>query len=185
MWTVLAVLIGLLATVLAVLVVAMALPLRLELRLVKEDTWSVSGALRPFGRFGPRIPLSRDRKKAKTAPKPRRKRAPRDLFSRKSQRVAGATVRLLADILHRVRLETARLEMRFGIGDPAETGQVYGLLAPLIYGTASAPRTHVRIEPVFDRAVLSGRAELDMSLIPGTLLAPVIRFGWSAFGPER
>ncbi|WP_370399732.1 DUF2953 domain-containing protein [Sulfitobacter sp. JB4-11] len=168
---------------LAVILMALAFPLRLEVSLRKKDVWKYSGAVRPFGRIGPRIALTGRTKKPAKSGKPTdakvRKR------SHDPMRLLRAAVRLVLDILQRVRIDTARLDMQVGLGDPAETGQAYGMLAPLIYGSAAMPRVHIHVEPIFDRAISRGGADLNLSVVPFTLIKPLLRFGWSAYGAKR
>ena len=181
----LTIVIWLLLAGLGLLVLAIVTPLRIELMLTREDAVHGLVALRPFGRFGPRIPLS-GRKKTAAAPKVApKKRAKGRVWRRKPHRIASAAIQLVTEILGRVHVDAASLDMRFGLGDPGETGQVFGLMTPLIYGTSAMPKVRVNVEPVFDRAVLTGHVALDLSLIPAALLAPFLRFGWTAFGPDR
>ncbi len=185
MTLVVTILIWLLAAGLGLFVVAMVTPLRIELMLTREDAVYGSVALRPFGRFGPRIALS-GRKKREAAPKAAsKKRAKGRVWRRKPQRIVRAAIRLVTEILGRVHVDAAVLDMRFGFGDPGETGQAFGLMTPLIYGTSAMPKVRVKVEPVFDQTVFTGQVALDLSLIPAALLAPFVRFGWTAFGPDR
>ena len=174
-----AVLAGLLAALLALIVLTLVLPLRIELVLRKEAGLAFTAALRPLGGFGPRVRLSGTRKPPDTAKKPSRKRR------HDPRRLVPAAGRLAAAVLRRIRIRALVLDAKFGSGDPAETGQLYGMLAPLVYGTLPARRLQVSLQPVFDRAVLSGRAELDVSVVPAALIGPAVRFGWDAFGPVR
>ena len=181
-----AILIWGLIVVLALLLLALAMPLRLELLLSKQEAVQFTAALRPFGRFGPRISLSdRGRKKPKAKAKPDRPTKKRGTWKINPKRVVRASVRLVMDLVGLVRLEAASFDLRFGLGDPAETGQVFGQMTPLIYGTSGMPRVHVDVQPAFDRALLEGRVALDMSLVPLRILPPFARFGWAAFGPGR
>ncbi len=100
-------------------------------------------------------------------------------------RIAQAAIRLVTELMATVRFETASLNLRFGLGDPAETGQLYGQLTPLVYSASGCPRVRIDVEPIFDEATLTGRAALDLSVVPARLIAPFLRFGWSAFGPTR
>ena len=168
------------------LVLAMVLPLRLELLLTKADVWQFRAALRPFGRFGPRIAMSGGEKKPQVAAaKARPSRKNRKARRASPQHLAKAAVRFAVDFIKLVHISKAKLEMRFGLGDPGDTGQVFGLLSPLIYGTPAGPDIRMRIEPDFDDIVLSGRAELDLSLVPAALLGPLIRLGWVVLWPAK
>ncbi|NNJ67327.1 MAG: DUF2953 domain-containing protein [Boseongicola sp.] len=169
----------------AVLLV-IAMPVRLEIDVQKGTRWRFRAALRPFGRFGPRLPLSGRKGKTDKPPEKRRKRnARRRLGKMRIDRLAQAGAKLVGDILRCVRIETATLQMRFGLGDPAETGEVFGYMAPVIYGAGVGQKLSFDVEPVFDRAVLEGQAKLDLSLVPAALLGPLFRFGWTVFGPVR
>lgn len=170
---------ALLAALFAVIVLVLILPLRIELELRKEAGLTFSVGLRPLGGFGPRISLSGRQNPPPAARKLGRKRRS------DARRLVPAAARLVAAILRRIRIRALILDAKFGSGDPAETGQLYGMLAPLVYGTLPARRLQVSLEPEFGRAVLSGRAELDVSLVPAALIVPAVRFGWEAFGPGR
>ena len=184
----LAILGWILVAVLLVLAAAIFLPLRLEMRAVADGALTVSAALRPFGRYGPRIPLKPSAKKeAKPRPKKARRARGRTLrrAGRDPRRLVAAALGLARDLIRLVRIETASLDLRFGCADPGETGQIFGLMTPFIYGTGAVPRTHLRVEPVFEGAVFDGRAALDLSLVPARLVPVAVRFGWAAFGPHR
>lgn len=179
-----------LVAVLAVILLALVMPLRLELQVSRETALNFSAALRPFGRFGPQISLSDGKRKPKPSKKKpakaeRKKRSRRGFGKMQPMQFAQAAIRLVMDLISVVRVETATMDLRFGLGDPGETGQVYGQMTPLIYGTSGSSRVHVNIEPLFDRAALTGRAALDLSLVPMRLVPPFARFGWAAFGPTR
>ena len=164
---------------LGALIGALALPVRLEISMAKSSGWSGSAALRVFGRYGPRVPL---RRKAKQRKKPTRKaqkgRGP-------SGRVVRAGLRAVRDLLGVLRIDTVRCDARVGLEDPADTGALYGALAPIRYVCRGSERVQLRVEPVFDGPTLTGRAELVVSAVPLRLVPPLLRFGWQAFGPVR
>lgn len=173
-----------LVVLLVLVVLVLAMPLRIELDLSKAEAVRFSAALRPFGRYGPRIALS-DRREKRTKVKPKAKPARKRRWTQSPKRIAGAAIDLATELVGRVRIEAAALDLRFGLGDPGETGQAYGQMAPLIYGTGAMSRVHINVEPAFDETVLDGRASMVMSLIPLTLIPPFIRFGWAVFGRRR
>ena len=92
---------------------------------------------------------------------------------------------MVTDLLACVKIRSATIDGKFGLGDPGETGQMYGYLIPFIYGLPPIPPVQIDIEPAFDRAVLTGRLALDISLTPIRLLAPIARFGWAIMGSTR
>jgi hypothetical protein len=181
-----AILVSVLCLFLAALILVAVMPLRLELEVHKAEAWRFRAAVRPFAPYGPRIALSgRKQKSDRPEGKSRAAWTKRKKHRFRPNGLASAVVRLIGDILRRIRVDVARLQMRFGLGDPAETGQVFGYLATMIYGAAPDRTIWLEIEPVFDRAMLEGQAELDLSVVPVSLLGPLFRFGWSAFGPVR
>lgn len=181
-----AILVSVLCFFLAVLILVAVMPLRLELEVHKAEVWRFRAAVRPFAPYGPRIAVSgRKQRPDRPEGKPRGARTKRKKRKFRAKGLASAAMRLVGDIVLRIRVDVARLQLRFGLGDPAETGQFFGYLAPLIYGAVPDRAICLEVEPVFDRAVLEGQAELDLSIVPATLLGPLFRFGWSAFGPIR
>ncbi len=86
--------------------------------------------------------------------------------------------RLLADLLACLRIEHLHVDGEFGLDDPADTGRVWGMLAPLLY--AVPPLAGVAtVRPRFDGATLSGDAEATLRLVPAALLPPALRFAWT------
>ena len=60
-----------------------------------------------------------------------------------------------------MHIDAASLDMGFGLVDPGETGQAFGLMTPLSDGTSAMPKVRIHVEPVFDRTVLAGQVALD------------------------
>lgn len=96
-----------------------------------------------------------------------------------------AVARLVADLLARVRFDHLRLEADYGTGDPAETGQICGWLAPLAYGLGDRPGVTVALRPDFGRAVLSGELDAAVKITPAALVPPAFRFALALWGPGR
>jgi len=92
---------------------------------------------------------------------------------------------LLTDLLQRIRVRRLVVDADIGLGDPADTGQVFGLLQAARYAVPAAPGVSVNIRPDFEERRLSGWLAAEMSFIPVTFLPPVLRFVWRAFGPRR
>lgn len=176
----------LLAAIGLLLVAVLATPLSITLRASVEDRlrWSLRMSL--FGGIGPGLSVSDDTFAKDSTPGPSRpaQKAGRSRIE-DPFRLLRPVGRLLGDIVGAFRLRMASLDVRFGAGDPAETGHIYGLLSPLIHGMPDWPRTEIRIVPDFERAILSARAEVELAVIPARLLPPVVRFGWSAWRTAR
>ena len=170
------------AAILAVVIAACLTPLRLEVAVRKKPDWQLKMNLRPFGRFGPEIPLRRPRSK----PRPYRPRPKKERGKRPSlQRIVTNAIRLLSDVLASIRFEGLRCNCRYGFDDPAETGSVYGMLAPIIQTSSPSSRLQLDVQPEFERAVFELEANAAISLVPARLVMPLLRFGWLTFGPQR
>jgi hypothetical protein len=64
-----------------------------------------------------------------------------------------------------VRCEDFSLRAEFGFDDPADTGRVYGALAPLLL-VAAAKGLNVQCRPSFVRAGLEGSCAATLSVRP-------------------
>ena len=172
--------------ILVIFILSIATPLRIELQLNKDQEWRFSVALRLFGGLGPRMPIRRRKSGEKAVEKRTAKPKKRRGFPLGDPGgVLKAVLRFGGDILRCVRINSATLDAVFGFGDPAETGQAYGLLAPLIYCPVTGHKTQISITPAFDRKVFNGRATLDLSFIPVALLVPILRLAWTNYGARR
>lgn len=163
------------ALVLVVGVLALVMPLRLALRF-GGSPWRYDLRVSPFGGLLGWISLPRP---APTAMAPERSRKPGTPGTRPPGPVLRALPGLLAAIIDRTRIDRLRLDLRFGTGDPALTGQVYGWLMPLVYGVGGASVADLRVRPEFDRVCLAGDAEVLLHLRPVRLAGPLFRF-WQA-----
>jgi hypothetical protein len=172
------------------LLIAVLSPLCIEVRFAAGDGLRYSLALRPFAGYGPRLTVSdserptkrksqpkKERKRKKTKHGPSRSYDPRKIFH--------AVLQLMSEFAGKFHVEKIALDIRYGLEDPAETGQIFGALVPFIYGTHQSQQFNLNIEPVFDHIEFSGRAALDVSLTPARLIPPLVRIGWLVFGPRR
>ncbi len=181
--SVLAILFWLLIAAVLVVTAALVLPvgLRIEAMCDGPVRWRVD--LQPFGRFGPRFRLPKPKADKPKVRKKASKRSGKRL--RHPGRFANALFRLASDVISTIRLRRLSVDAKFGCADPADTGQIYGLISPFLYGGNGLQRVHLTAEPVFDETVFEGRAMLELAIVPISLLPPVIRFGWALYGPLK
>ncbi len=187
-----AVLLWILLALLAAVVALLCLPVKLRLDARSEPVRAARLELGLLGGWVPWIALvdtARPRKRKAKAKKRKKKEKHK---KKRAGKGGGAWLwrglpGLLRGLLRPVRLERFELDCAFGLGDPAETGQLYGMLAPLYYGTAGVrgPRTRITLVPDFERARLEGRADVVLSVVPARWLPPLVRFGWAAWGPGK
>lgn len=142
---------------------------------------SLLGGLTPYlGVFDSARPRSR-KEKPETPSKPKKK--DRATSSARSRMMRNAP-RLLLDWLGRFHFKHLNVRGVFGLGDPAETGTVYGMLCPLIYAIPPGGRVDFALTPDFERPCLEGQFEAAVSVVPAGLLVSALQFLWRSFGPE-
>lgn len=186
-------LLWLLLGLLVLAVVVLALPVRLRLAARTEPEPVARVELGLLGGLVPRFAVFDSAWRRDRAPppdagvlKPERPKKKRRK-GRSGGRMLRAVPRLLRDLLRCVRIEECDVSGRFGLVDPADTGQVYGLIAPLAFGGAWAlgENTRISVVPEFRGPCLEGRADILLAVVPLRLVPPVVRFAWHSFGPER
>ena len=85
---------------------------------------------------------------------------------------------LVTDLLRLVQWEDFSLYAEFGFDDPADTGRVYGALAPLLL-LADGKGLHVRCHPSFLRAGLEGSLATTFRVRPIAVVGLGIGFVFS------
>jgi hypothetical protein len=125
--------------------------------------------------------------------KPRKRAAPKGRRPRKSARArekgfrvflaairSEGFVRRVFKLLHAIfsATEIKRLRARFliGLDDPADTGLVYGLLAPALSLFHALPRGDFAAVPVFDRSALEANMNIRLRLVPINYLKAAVAF---------
>ena len=124
---------------------------------------------------------SRSRKKEKRISSRRFRAA---LVSRELWR---SLARLGRRLLATLRPRNVQLRLRFGLGDPAETGKLWGALSPLIVALTLLGAEQMELEPDFGQSSfeLSGRATLRV--VPAVVLGIALGYlftpaPWRALG---
>jgi hypothetical protein len=185
---------GAMAGLLAVALALMLLPVRVRIAAGTAPAVFVRVDLRPAAGLGPWIRVadsarSRHRRASRGKASKAAARRPRRRAARRMEigRALHALPDLARGLLRVIRLDRLRLDVTFGLDDPADTGSAYGTVAPPIVaaGYALGSRASVRIVPVFDGPRLDGAAEADLTLRPARAILPALRFAWALFGPRR
>lgn len=154
------------AALLALVLLALVLPLRLAVR-IGTDPWLFDLRLAPFAGLLGWVRLPR------RAPRTKAPKLPRKPSAAPRLPILRALPEFLVAVLDRIRIDRLHLDLRFGTGDPALTGQIYGWLMPLAYGVGAT--ADLRIMPDFDRACLAGGAEVALRVTPLRLAGPLFR----------
>lgn len=130
-----------------------------------------------------------------TAPKPARRRGPKKRPSRRRRPLEPAarvlrvvrtpglaprTARTLRCLFRSVRWRRLRADLRIGLADPADTGDLFALVGPATVLLWRASGGRVSIQPAFaDEAVVRGRAAGMLRIVPLRPLACALAFALS------
>ena len=131
----------------------------------------------------PREPLSGQGPQGETEiavePAPERKSPRKEpARSRHLRQVAmQPALRLLRRLPRSLHLRRLLVSGRVGLGDPAKTGYLYGVVQGLEGILPRRKQFHVRLEPDFHEQVCCGRLEICLNLSPFRLAASVLWFG--------
>lgn len=166
---------ALLAAVGAVVLAVLCLPARLEVSAGSDPLrWRVG--LRLAAGLVPAIRVTDSAR-----PKPQKHKAARPLGADRGRRMLPAALRLVRDLVAVLTVETCAGHLRFGLGDPADTGQLFGAVLPL----QLAWPERLTLTPDFDGLCLAGQVNLCLKVLPVRLLPPLVRFGWAIARPVR
>ena len=175
---------GLLILVVAVGAAALCTPSRITMAF---DTDAKPAYALKIALFWGVLPVVMPSKRRRKGPRKRKRRgsdtAGRRRFWTHGPRMLRNAPRLLSRLIARVKLETLDLTVRVGLADPADTGVLYGALAPM--AQLLSGRTHVAVRPDFDTMGLSGRGMVSARLVPIALLPPILGFAWTTVVAPR
>ncbi|MDG4648074.1 DUF2953 domain-containing protein [Roseibacterium sp. SDUM158017] len=133
--------------------------------------------VRPLAGHAPAIPIPVPLGRQGRTPRPRATRRPREDVRARRLRPAG--LRALAfGILRAIRLRHLEVRGRIGLDDPADTGVLWGRLAPFAFAL-SGPRRRIDVAPDFSEACLDVEAVAELVVRPLGLLRAGMAFGWA------
>ncbi|WP_345971940.1 hypothetical protein [Sulfurimonas diazotrophicus] len=161
----------LIAFLLLFLLALLATPVELSLQLEKEERFDYKARLHWF--FGlVSVDLTGLAKKAGSMKKAKRKKrkAHRTKFPGGSVSPQSVT-RLLRGLRHSIHVRELSLHGRIGLGDPACTGMLMGLLQPLLL-----PARQVSLVADYEEAVFEGRFSARVRLVPLRIFGVLLRF---------
>lgn len=168
------------------LIAALVTPVKLGCVARSAPGSRLTAVVRLFGGLTPPIPIHDSTRQIvrRTRPAAKRKRK----VSQQRQGLARvrrviAEPQLWVDLLRPIHIERLTIDADIGFSDPAATGQLYGLLTPLIYSGSPASAISIAVRPDFSGPRLSGEIVAELSFIPVAFLSPAIRLAWRAFGP--
>jgi len=182
----------------ALTILLLAVPVNLVYALRKDEVWR--GRLIVYWMFGLfRVSVRPGRRKAARSSKRRRKRREMIVSGTKGvvrrRRMVLAILRtrgllrgllhLLRDLLRSLKPRRLRVELVIGLEDPADTGRLAGVLAPLrlLFGRRTLGKesnVSIDVTPDFFGPRLQGYSCASVQFVPLKLIAIVIGFLFSA-----
>ena len=122
--------------------------------------WGARPAIRLFDSARPKPAAWRRKVRAKGRPRWRPTALP--------------SLRTLRDLVALVQIDRLDLDIRFGTGDPAETGRLFGYLSALVFALPPHGGT-VRLHPDFGLDGVRGRAAAELQIRPLSVLGQAFR----------
>lgn len=168
---------------------AVVTPVKLRLRFRSSPQWRLRIDARLFGGATPAIPFHDSaRRRSKKRKKAGTRRTLRNNTGNKktsSFRMFEAAPKLLGELLRSIEVSRLEIDADVGLGDPADTGQLFGLLVPIIYTQPMATVGLINVRPDFTASRASGTLLAELSFIPAAFIPPGVRFAWHVFGPRQ
>ena len=176
-----------LACLLLLLVVLLAIPveLKFDLRCWEGERQSSVALVLLFGAV--RLPMGskarskpeQPRKGHKAKEGHRRSGPGRILAMLQTEGFPGRVLQLAKDIFRRIHIGDLSLDARLGLGDPADTGRLWGVVGPLAVMLATSRAMQVSVQPVFAAEVFEYQGRGHLSVIPLQVLALFLAFALS------
>jgi hypothetical protein len=169
-----AILAYLIGSLLLGLLVLLALPVELSLQLEKEKTLEYGARLHwLFGLVS--VDLSALAKKAGTPKKKKRKKTKPHAARLPGGKMSLRRVtRLIRGLRRSLQIKELSLDGRIGLGDPACTGMLMGVLQPLLL-----PARNMTLVADYQEAVFQGRFTARVRLVPIRVLGALAVFFFS------
>lgn len=168
------------------LIVVLAIPIELAFTLQREERLQTRVTLGwLFGLV--KIPLSVEGEKADSAAPPAPKK-PRHTQSRRklhmgamllSQGFVARVIRLLRRLKASIHIRQLRLQILLGLDDPADTGQLWGIVGPLALTIPVPAGADVAIQPEFTGATFQVDGEGVIRIVPIEIIGTILVFTFS------
>ena len=176
---------------LAVTLLLLITPVEVKIQMVTVPKVSWQCDLRGLAGLTPQITVfdsSRPRKSKVDTPKvtrrpPHAKRRRNERL--KAGRILKAVPPFLRAVLRNIHVDKLLVNCEFGLEDPADTGQLAGIMLALTHGLPHSRRVSITTFPNFQQQCFEGEIAAVFRLTVAAFLLPAILFVWRAFGPVR
>jgi hypothetical protein len=134
--------------------------------------------------------ITRPKRKFKAEQKPKRRRTKRGKEEKirslkrawsvlSSEGFIRHILRFILNLFRQINIRTFHLSIRFGLDDPADTGQLFGVIAPFALCLQAFPFTTIRIQPVFTGVTLHRYFKVQVRIVPIRIIWVLTRFIFS------
>ena len=116
-------------------------------------------------------------KKKAEQPKETKRRIPRfALVFMKSGGLRRNLMKLLWRLLRAIKIREMNINVKVGLGDPADTGVLLALVNPVMFGLASSSPLNFNVEADFQEATFQGRGAGPIRIVPIRFVPPILMF---------
>lgn len=182
----------LLTSVVIMLLLSMSLvlitPVKLVLEMHTSPSWCMNVGMRLLGGLTPAISFSSDGSRGQIRKARKTRKAKKAISQRSSTSVARAisvTLRFLNELFRSVHFNRLSIDADVGLADPADTGQLFGMITAAVHAMPSKQNVSIVIRPDFVEPRASGRLDAELSFVPLSLILPSIRLVWRMVGSRR
>jgi len=168
------------------LIVVLAIPIELAFTLQREERLQARVTLGwLFGLV--KIPLSIEGEKTDSTAPPAPKKTRHTQSRRKlhmgamllSQGFVARVIRLLRRLKASIHIRQLRLQILLGLDDPADTGQLWGIVGPLALTIPVPAGADVAIQPEFTGATFQVDGEGVIRIVPIEIIGTILVFTFS------
>ena len=162
------------------LIILLIVPIDLIFNISKRD--NIESRVRIgwlFGLIGKDISVGRKQVKVKVKKKKKKRSVKPLLAVVRTRGFLKHFIRFIKDILRRIKIREVCIEIKLGLADPADTGFLYAIIAPLLLFADSLTPIHVNIQPDFEQENLQGYAAGAVRVYPIQFIKPLLLFIFS------
>ncbi len=110
----------------------------------------------------------------------RRKRSLRRFLAAiRTRGLPGHSLRFARRMLRAIRVRELNVSLQVGLGNPAETGQLLGLVSPVTACVGAIPGVQMSVEPDFYEETLRGYCNGSVRIFPIRMVPPMVLFALS------
>ena len=168
---------------------ALITPILFRVHLTNSPHFTYGIEMHLLGGLAPRLTLAQGPRRGFISMKKTKRPRPKRRKSSQSKGFPSAVIKalpgLVRDMRRHVHLVELRIDVDYGLGDPADTGQLSGFLIPLQFSHPLPASVSLNLRPDFNKACLTGSLTTAVRVTLATFFIPVVRFAWRAFGPGR